>query len=47
MANHVLSLEIPTVGNPCVLKIFDTSVDSVDRVLPPGGITIVKSVGVE
>ena len=28
MANHVLSLEIPTVGNPCVLKIFDTSVYS-------------------
>jgi hypothetical protein len=28
MANHVLSLEIPTVSNPCVLKIFDTSVYS-------------------
>ena len=28
MANHVLSLEIPTVGNPCVIKIFDTSVYS-------------------
>ena len=28
MANHVLSLEIPTVGNPCVMKIFDTSVYS-------------------
>jgi hypothetical protein len=28
MANHVLSLEIPTVTNPCVLKIFDTSVYS-------------------
>ena len=28
MANHVLSLEIPTVGNPCVFKIFDTSVYS-------------------
>jgi hypothetical protein len=26
MANHVLSLEIPTVSNPCVMKIFDTSV---------------------
>jgi hypothetical protein len=28
MANHVLSLEIPTVSNACVLKIFDTSVYS-------------------
>jgi hypothetical protein len=28
MANHVLSLEIPTVSNPCVMKIFDTSVYS-------------------
>tara|TARA_R100001480_G_C4645157_1_gene169997 strand:- start:22 stop:564 length:543 start_codon:yes stop_codon:yes gene_type:complete len=28
MANHVLSLEVPPVGNPCVLKIFDTSVYS-------------------
>ena len=26
MANHVLSLEVPTVMNPCILKIFDTSV---------------------
>jgi hypothetical protein len=26
MANHVLSLEVPTVMNPCVMKIFDTSV---------------------
>tara|TARA_R110000868_G_scaffold116273_8_gene309798 strand:+ start:1031 stop:1573 length:543 start_codon:yes stop_codon:yes gene_type:complete len=28
MANHVLSLEIPTVANACVFKIFDTSVYS-------------------
>ena len=28
MANHVLSLEIPAVGNPCVMKVFDTSVYS-------------------
>jgi hypothetical protein len=28
MANHVLSLEIPTVTNSCVFKIFDTSVYS-------------------
>ena len=26
MANHVLSLEVPTVMNPCILKMFDTSV---------------------
>jgi len=26
MANHVLSLEVPTVMNTCVLKIMDTSV---------------------
>lgn len=28
MANHVLSLEVPTVMNPCILKVFDTSVYS-------------------
>ena len=28
MANHVLSLEVPAVGNTCVIKIFDTSVYS-------------------
>lgn len=28
-------------------KAFDIGVDSVDRVLPPGGVTVVKSVGVE
>jgi len=28
MANHVLSLEIPTVLNPYILKVFDTSVYS-------------------
>ena len=26
MANHILSLDIPTVLNTCVMKIFDTSV---------------------
>jgi hypothetical protein len=26
MANHILSLDIPTVANTCVMKIFDTSV---------------------
>jgi hypothetical protein len=26
MANHVLSLEVPTVMNTCILKIFDASV---------------------
>ena len=26
MANHVLSLEVPTVMNPCILSIVDTSV---------------------
>ena len=26
MANHVLSLEVPTVMNTCILSIFDTSV---------------------
>jgi hypothetical protein len=26
MANHVLSLEVPTVMNSCILKIFDTSI---------------------
>ena len=26
MANHVLSLEVPTVMNPCILTIMDTSV---------------------
>jgi hypothetical protein len=28
MANHVLSLEVPTVMNTCVLKYIDTSVYS-------------------
>lgn len=28
MANHVLSLEVPTVMNPCILSIIDTSVYS-------------------
>ena len=28
MANHVLSLEVPTVMNSCIIKIFDTSVYS-------------------
>lgn len=26
MANHVLSLEVPTVMNPCIISIMDTSV---------------------
>lgn len=26
MANHVLSLEVPTVMNPCILTVMDTSV---------------------
>ena len=30
-----------------VAKVFDVGVDVVDRVLPPGGMTIVSSVGVE
>ena len=28
-------------------RLFDASIDSVDRVLPPGGATIVKSVGLQ
>ena len=28
-------------------KVFDMGVDSVDRVLPPGGVTVVETVGVE
>jgi len=28
-------------------KVFDVSVDSVDRVLPPGGVTVVEAVGFE
>ena len=28
MANHVLSLEVPTVMNPCILSLFDTSIYS-------------------
>ena len=28
MANHVLSLEVPTVMNPCIMSIHDTSVYS-------------------
>lgn len=25
MANHILSVEVPTVMNPCIIKLFDTS----------------------
>jgi len=28
MANHILSLEVPTVMNTCIMKLFDTSVYS-------------------
>jgi len=35
MANHVLSLEVPTVMNECILKILDTSVyQTVDPAIP-------------
>ena len=34
MANHVLSLEVPFVMNSCVMKIFDTSVYTVNPLLP-------------
>jgi hypothetical protein len=35
MANHVLSLEVPTVMNECILKILDTSVyQTVDPTIP-------------
>jgi len=42
MANHVLSLEIPFVINPCILKIFDTSVylDTVTVSCPTLNITV-------
>lgn len=28
MANHVLSLEVPTVSNPCIMPVMDTSIYS-------------------
>ena len=34
MANHVLSLEVPFVMNPCIIKIFDTSVYTINPPLP-------------
>ena len=34
MANHVLSLEVPFVMNACVMKIFDTSVYTVNPLIP-------------
>lgn len=34
MANHVLSLEVPFVMNSCIMKIFDTSVYTVNPLLP-------------
>lgn len=42
MANHVLSLEVPFVMNPCILKIFDTSVynDIVPIICPALNITV-------
>lgn len=42
MANHVLSLEVPDVMNPCIIKLFDTSVyaDNVPVVCPILAITV-------
>lgn len=42
MANHILSLEVPTVMNSCILKIFDTSVyvDSIPVTCPTLNITV-------
>ena len=42
MANHVLSLEVPDVMNPCIIKLFDTSVyaTSVPIVCPILTITV-------
>ena len=42
MANHVLSLEVPDVMNPCIIKLFDTSVyaDSMPVVCPTLNITV-------
>lgn len=34
MANHVLSLEVPFVMNPCILKLLDTSVYLNNAILP-------------
>jgi len=34
MANHVLSLEVPTVMNPCIMKLFDTSVYATNPTMP-------------
>jgi hypothetical protein len=34
MANHVLSLEVPFVMNPCIMKIFDTSVYTTNPPIP-------------
>lgn len=42
MANHVLSLEVPDVMNPCIIKIFDTSVyaSSMPVVCPTLNVTV-------
>jgi hypothetical protein len=42
MANHVLSLEVPTVMNTCILKIMDTSVysDLIPVVCPTLNVTV-------
>lgn len=42
MANHVLSLEVPDVMNPCIIKLFDTSVysDLIPVVCPRLNITV-------
>ena len=42
MANHVLSLEVPDVMNPCIIKLFDTSVyaASMPVVCPTLNITV-------
>jgi hypothetical protein len=42
MANHVLSLDVPDVMNPCIIKLFDTSVysDLIPVVCPVLTITV-------
>jgi len=42
MANHVLSLEVPTVMNPCILSIMDTSIyaDIVPVTCPTLNVTV-------
>jgi len=46
MANHVLSLEVPTVMNSCILSINDTSIYAdIHEIIASMGMNIIVAIG--